>query len=202
MRVDFDVRDERVQIGQPIDNTFIEKVETDVGVPLPPTYKNWLREYGNGAFFDIGTTLQLFPLDNREEELSVRSQTDFFRSMDECALKDLVVFGCNGRDGSTWAFYTGVESDDGEYPVLWISPYSVHEEGFVLFSTNFERFINIYVPFLRFVDENDAAEDETDQYLLDLFIKYEPTLRLATSNMNQIAVTADRITELAETLYK
>jgi hypothetical protein len=76
--------------------------------------------------------------------------------MEHCKLKELVVFGCNGVDGETWAFYTGCEPKNGEYPIIWISPLSVHEEGYVLFSTNFDSFINIYVPFLKFTDENDV----------------------------------------------
>lgn len=120
--------------------------------------------------------------------------------MERCTLKELVVFGCNGGDGETWAFYTGCEPKNGEYPIIWISPYSVHEEGFVLFSTSFDRFLNIYVQFLRFTNENDVTDEEADEYLLNLFFKYEPTLRLATNNMYQIAVTAEKINEMAKQL--
>lgn len=201
MRIEFDLTDERVTLAKPADDAMIQKAEGDLGVQLPPTYKKWLKEYGNGGFFDRGNALQLFPLHHTDEkQVSVLSQTGYFRSIEYCQLKDLVVFGCSGVDGETWAFYTGNQSGNGEYPIIWISPYSVHEEGFVLFSTNFESFLNIYVQFLRYTDENDVTDQGEDEHLLSLFFKYEQTLRLATSNLYQIAVTADKIVQLAKQL--
>lgn len=139
MRLDFDLTDERVRLGRPADDALIQKAETDLGIQLPTTYKKWLTKYANGAFFDMGNALQLFPLDKIEgEPFSVLSQTEYFRNMEHCKLKELVVFGCNGVDGETWAFYTGCEPKNGEYPIIWISPLSVHEEGYVLYSTNFD----------------------------------------------------------------
>ncbi|MFM1654998.1 SMI1/KNR4 family protein [Brevibacillus sp. B_LB10_24] len=75
-----------------------------IGVPLPTTYKKWLREQANGAFFDRGSTLRLFSLDKIDgEPFSVLSQTEYFRNMEHCELKELVVFGCNGVDGEKYS---------------------------------------------------------------------------------------------------
>lgn len=68
MRLDIDLTDERVRLGKPADDALIQKTATDLGVQLPATYKTWLKEHANGAFFDMGNALQLFSLAKIEGE--------------------------------------------------------------------------------------------------------------------------------------
>lgn len=65
-----------------------------LGKPADPAR---VEEYADGAYFELGSALRLFSLEEKKEnELTVLSQTDAFRSMEHCDLKELVVFGCNG----------------------------------------------------------------------------------------------------------
>jgi hypothetical protein len=126
------------------------------------------------------------------------------------------VFGRNGVDGETWAFYTGVKDSSGEYPIIWITPSSIDEEAFVITNTSFDKFINIQMQYLLKSDNEPelsfedacnpalihASEDENKRYWIELYQKYEPSISMTTHNLYDIAVTADKLKEQAKSLIK
>lgn len=192
--------DERIKLGSRLNDELIAQAEKQLCTELPPTFKSWLKKYGDGVEFNIGNCLWINPLYGDDDD-SVFSNTEFFRNWEYCDLKDIIVFARGGGDSETWAFYTGVKDNKGEFPVIWITPGSIGDDGFVICNTNFENFINIYANFLLETDKDDCTDEEADNIWIRLYKKFEPNIIMETSNMYEIAITTEELRKQAKLLY-
>ncbi|MCG8402176.1 MAG: SMI1/KNR4 family protein [Firmicutes bacterium] len=184
-KIDFPLTNKNIKLGN-LNHELIKQAERQLGSELPPSFKSWLIKYGNGVQFNIGNCLWIEPLFG---DGSVISSTEFFRNW----LKDVIVFASTGVDSETYAFYTGVKDNKGEYPVIWITPGSIDGKGFVLCSTNFENFININVNFLLELNKNDLTDEDVDKLWIRLYKKYEPSIKMEASDLYRMAITAEEL---------
>ena len=198
--VSFSLDDARIKLKPAASLSELSRLEESVGSPLPPSFRWWLSQYEE-AVFDIGNLLKIdspFAVDNG---FSIASQSEWYRNNPECRLKDLIVFGMNGVDSETWAFYTGVYDEDGEYPIIWISPGSLDSTAYVFANTRFDRFLNCQVNFLLAVDREDIDDGQAGAELNALYQRHEPVHRLKTSSFYRIAVDAETLRHQLSAFY-
>src|SRR6266571_8271526 len=93
--LDFDLGRPRVELRSPAREDVLDRAEQELGLKLPPSYRWWLTHYADGANILFANALFLFPLLEPVPSFrdSVVGETRSWQNWEECALKDIAVFG-------------------------------------------------------------------------------------------------------------
>ncbi|MBM3925279.1 MAG: SMI1/KNR4 family protein [SAR202 cluster bacterium] len=176
LKLDFNLKHPEIEIQPSAESGDILGLEAQLGIELPPSYKEFVTKYSNGLFVDIGNALTLFPLfPNKFEEnqdFTLSGSKKLFAEIEEVGSEGFLPFGMNGVDFETWAFYTSVRFNDGEYPIILLLPGACLLPRF----TSFLGFLNFTVNWLILTDL-DKKEDFYSKKWKELYKKYDPRMK-------------------------
>ena len=149
---------------------------------FPPSFIEWLKEFGEKVSINSGkgnfSTDLLLP---KKKEDDISSIVYGIKELEKAGWPvndDFILFGSDGGE-NIFVFYTKFSQRDGEYPILMISLEN-KERPYVLMSTSFDKFINIYVKLE--ILRSKTEEKKLIKITNELVKKYEPRLEIDFAN--------------------
>jgi hypothetical protein len=174
---EIDLGNENISKTSPLssDNDDFKKLQDR----LPPSYIKFIKNFANGLNIEIGNALTIFPVgqnigDYWTDVLSLTEETindNLFPS------KDFVFFAADGV-GESFAFYTAIQFENGEYPIVWYTPGSVDTNPFVFLNSSFDKFLTMQFYLLKATEgETMDLDEENWQILHDkLYDTFDPSI--------------------------
>lgn len=177
--VELDFNDKRIK-------KFGTKKVNAFNLPLSESFISFISMVSNGLYIDIGNALTVFPVDSVEGIwTNIFDITSMFRKEAFIESDRFVIFGMNGVDFESWAFYTGKRFKNGEFPIVLFYPENIKNKKYTLMNSSFDKFLTIQYYLLKSVDfeetmsykeavvKSNKMEDEEQQLVDDLYTKYD-----------------------------
>jgi len=181
MAVQFDIPEGAVNSDAPVTPEGLAEAESIIGMPLPPSFRQWLLKFGDVKYVDGVVNLRFNQLLPQDEEHAITSIARGARALQNAQwpVDDrFIVFGSDGMD-MLFALYRPAKVGD-ECPVVGVS-----FEGYVLMASSFEAFVNTCFNYELWrsgggddlLDFDDAPGVEREAELL---AKYDPKMEPGT----------------------
>lgn len=187
---------------------------------LPNSFIAFSNKISNGLVIDIGNQLRIFQVSNEVTGLpTVQSRTNEFINNKYIDSEDFIIFGENGVDSETWAFYTKKSFKNGEYPIVWITLGASNNDHYVLFNSRFDRFLTIQYYYLKSSDyasttkmtyeelvkntpnnKNFESESQYDLLLSKLYSKYDPIIPAPLGDLYSNTLTINQLDSLIDSI--
>ncbi|WP_175578602.1 SMI1/KNR4 family protein [Tenacibaculum aiptasiae] len=110
------------KIGPKLTNTEIQKIENDLGLKLPPSYKFFLKEFGNGAYW-----LYANPIDDIKQKSFLSTYREGLGEIieligeKELKVNTLLSLMSEDSNGGAWVWLTSENSENGEWSLAYYS---------------------------------------------------------------------------------
>jgi len=121
----------------------IKEAELKLGVQLPPSYKQFLKEFGNGAYWlyhvdqSVNGVHQIHWFSEYRNYVPDTVHTDGFGSFESNTLLCLMTEDSNG---GAWCWITTEDKENGEWSLAY---YNINDEKFYYKVSNFIEWLEI-----------------------------------------------------------
>lgn len=209
-RFEIDLENEMITRSPPV--KLSQEFHSDLKFWIGGSYKYFLENIANGLYINIGNALSVFPIGPYKGESWTNVEGLTALCNKSLTLDDFVFFAGDGC-GETFAFYTAVRPEDGEYPIVWYTPGS---QEFVYVNSSFDRFLTMQYYMLKATEfEAEYTEEEAGDpklieddnanwqlYHANLYRVFDPNVPISSHNLFQSAVDLSSIKEvLADNKY-
>lgn len=110
------------EIGPKLTNSEIQDVENELGLKLPPSYKIFLKEFGNGAYWLYMNSID----DIKQHNFLKKYRKDLGETIElvggkEFKVDSLLCLMTEDSNGGAWVWLTSENKKNGEWPLAYYS---------------------------------------------------------------------------------
>ncbi len=135
------------EVERPITDEEIILTETELGIKLPPSYKHFLKEFGNGAYwlYNVDQPINginkeygnIHWLGEHRNYLDDTIESDGFGTFET---KKLLCLMTENSNGGAWVWITTENNNDGEWPLAY---YNISDRKLYYKISNFVEWLKI-----------------------------------------------------------